>query len=77
MGGCQNYGPLLDPCKNTAPNIFVGTQKTDHNFDNHLHDVGTSNSDGAKDQGSCRICSIHRIFHLSKPEKSRNSRMID
>ena len=26
MGGCQNYGPFLDPCYNTAPNI-QGTQK--------------------------------------------------
>ena len=22
VGGCQNYGPLLDPYQNTAPNIF-------------------------------------------------------
>ena len=21
MGGCQNYGPFLDPCYNTAPHI--------------------------------------------------------
>ena len=21
LGGCQNYGPFLDPCYNTAPNI--------------------------------------------------------
>ena len=21
MGGCQNYGPFLDPCSNTPPNI--------------------------------------------------------
>ena len=26
MGGCQNYGPFLDPYNNTAPNI-LGTQK--------------------------------------------------
>ena len=26
MGGCQNYGPFLDPYYNTAPNIY-GTQK--------------------------------------------------
>ena len=26
MGGCQNYGPFLDPCDNAAPNI-QGTQK--------------------------------------------------
>ena len=26
MGGCQNYGPFLDPYYNTAPNI-QGTQK--------------------------------------------------
>ena len=26
MGGCQNYGPFLDPYYNTAPNIW-GTQK--------------------------------------------------
>ena len=26
MGGCQNYGPFLDPSNNTAPNIY-GTQK--------------------------------------------------
>ena len=26
LGGCQNYGPLLDPYYNTAPNIW-GTQK--------------------------------------------------
>ena len=22
MGGCQNYGPFLDPHYNTAPNIY-------------------------------------------------------
>ena len=26
MGGCQNYGPFLDPHYNTAPNI-LGTPK--------------------------------------------------
>ena len=26
MGGCQTYGPFLDPYYNTAPNI-LGTQK--------------------------------------------------
>ena len=26
MGGCQNYGPYVDPHYNTAPNI-EGTQK--------------------------------------------------
>ena len=26
MGGCQNYGPFLDPHYTTAPNI-QGTQK--------------------------------------------------
>ena len=26
MGGCQNYGPFVDPYYNTAPNI-QGTQK--------------------------------------------------
>ena len=26
MGGCQNYGPFLAPCFNTAPNIY-GTEK--------------------------------------------------
>ena len=26
LGGCQNYGPFLGPCYNTAPNI-QGTQK--------------------------------------------------
>ena len=26
MGGCQNYGPFLDPEYNAAPNIY-GTQK--------------------------------------------------
>ena len=34
MGGCQKYGPFLDPYYNTAPNI-LGTQKRDYNFDNH------------------------------------------
>ena len=38
MDGCQNYGPFLDPYYNTAPNIWR-TQKGDHNFDNHPHDV--------------------------------------
>ena len=37
MGGCQNYGPFLDPHYNTAPNIW-GTPKRDHNFDNHPYD---------------------------------------
>ena len=36
MGGYHNYGPFLDPYYNTAPNIY-GTQKRDHNFDNHPH----------------------------------------
>ena len=26
MGSCQNYGPFLGPCYNTAPNIY-GAQK--------------------------------------------------
>ena len=34
MGGCQNYGPFLCPYYNTAP-FIQGTQKRDHNFDNH------------------------------------------
>ena len=34
MGGCQNYGPFLDPYYNTAP-IYLGYPKKDHNFDNH------------------------------------------
>ena len=34
IGGCQNYGPVLDPYYNTAPNT-QGTQKRDHKFDNH------------------------------------------
>ena len=34
VGGCQNYGPFLDPYYTTAHNI-QGTQKGDHNFDNH------------------------------------------
>ena len=40
MGGCQNYGPFLDPYYNTAPNI-EGTQKSDHNFDNHTYEYIT------------------------------------
>ena len=35
MGSCQNYGPFLDPYYNTAPNIYLGYPKRDHNFDNH------------------------------------------
>ena len=31
-GGCQNYGPFLDPYYDTAPNS--GYPKRDHNFDN-------------------------------------------
>ena len=27
VGGCENYGPLLDPYYNTAPNIY-GTPMT-------------------------------------------------
>ena len=38
MGGCQNFGPFLDPYYNTAPNI-TGTPKRDHNSDNHPHVV--------------------------------------
>ena len=34
MGGCENYGPFLDPYYNTAPNT-EGTQKGDYNFDDH------------------------------------------
>ena len=32
MGGCQNYGPFLDPYYNTGPNL--GDPERDHNFDN-------------------------------------------
>ena len=31
MGGCQNYGPFLGPCDNTAP----GTPKGANNLDNY------------------------------------------
>ena len=34
LGGCEKYGPFLDPYYNTAPNTW-GTQKRDHNSDNH------------------------------------------
>ena len=35
MGGCQNYGPFLDPYYNTGPNTgpILGDPKRDHNFD--------------------------------------------
>ena len=35
MGGCQNYGPLWDPCYNPAPTVIFRYPKRDHNFDNH------------------------------------------
>ena len=35
MGGCQNYGPFLDPYYNTAPNIW-GTQKRTMILATHL-----------------------------------------
>ena len=28
MGGCQNYGPFLDPYYNTAPNIWATRKRT-------------------------------------------------
>ena len=34
MGGCQNYGPFLGTINNRC-RIIIGTQKRDHNFDNH------------------------------------------
>ena len=34
VGGCQNYGPFLDPFYNTAPK-YSGYPTRDHNFDNH------------------------------------------
>ena len=34
MGGCQNYGPFLSTL-NIRCRIIIGTQKRDHNFDNH------------------------------------------
>ena len=34
VGGCQNYGPLLDPYYNTAP-----PAKKDHNFDSHPYRI--------------------------------------
>ena len=35
MGGCQNYGPLLDLYHNTGPNTgpYLGDPKRDHSFD--------------------------------------------
>ena len=42
MGGCQNFGPFLDPSYNTAPSIS-GYPKWNHNFDNHpyrMNDIG-------------------------------------
>ena len=35
IGGCQNYGLFLDPYYNTAPIIYLGYPKRDHDFDNH------------------------------------------
>ena len=41
LGGCQNYGPFLDPYYNTAPNI-EDTPKKDHGFDNHQFEPGAT-----------------------------------
>ena len=37
MDGCQNYGPLGDPCCGTAP--VVEYPKKGHNFDNHPYEL--------------------------------------
>ena len=34
MGGCQNYDPFWGTL-NSRCRIIIGTQKRDHNFDNH------------------------------------------
>ena len=44
MGGCQTYGPFLDPYYNTAP-------ERDHNFDNHPHSFGTDAEVGGESLG--------------------------
>ena len=36
MGGCQKYGPFLG-ILNIRCRIIIGTQKRDHNFENHLY----------------------------------------
>ena len=46
MGGCQNYGPFLDPYYSTAPNI-LGYPKRDHNFDNHQYESAIAEGAGA------------------------------
>ena len=38
MGGCQNYGPFLGSL-NTRCRIIIGTQKRDHNLDNHPYAI--------------------------------------
>ena len=40
MGGCQSYGPFLGILNIRGRIIVIGTQKGDHNFDNHPY-VGT------------------------------------
>ena len=47
MGGCQYHGPFLDPSYNTAPHI-EGTQKRDHNFDNHSNGKCTFENAGIR-----------------------------
>ena len=47
MGGCQNYGPFLDPYYNTAHygTQYLGCPKRDHNFDDDPY--GCIGSEGA------------------------------
>ena len=43
MGSCQNYGPFLGTLNNRC-RIIVGTQKRDHNFDNHPYGFRVQNA---------------------------------
>ena len=43
MGSCQNYGPVLGTLNNRC-RIIVGTQKRDHNFDNHPYGFRVQNA---------------------------------
>ena len=39
MGGCQNYGPFLDPYYNTAPNIGYPNMESNIGFRARLYGV--------------------------------------
>ena len=59
MGGCQNYGPFLDPYYNTAPKN-LGYPKRDHNLDNHPY----KDASGKGVYQGCMVSTMDGLFDI-------------